>query len=313
MRLVADGRLVWIMRELAERPLRVVDLGDRIGCIPHTTLIEKLDLLTRAGVTRREERGGRASGVVQHLRGVGRALLDLADQALASSLRADPRALQLVFGSPSGAPALRILADDAGATLLSALAGSPQPLASLERSLRPLTRSQLKTRLHALELAGFSRREDDLHVLSDAGRKAGGLLAVAARIEQRHSLPGAVAARPEHMVTLLSVGVPLVPASNDGETVVELVVEAESQCRDDDACRCWAVSHGSQTRIEQAPPEPAQTSAIARGPLRAWCSALIDGRLAALRFVGKAELAHELARGLHLRLFPDGANRHLET
>jgi DNA-binding HxlR family transcriptional regulator len=303
MGLVADGRLVWIMRELDSSPLRVVDLADRIGCIPHTTLVEKLDLLVRSGVIWREERGGRASGVVQHLTEGGHALLDLADRALERSLSAEPGAPQMVFGSPSRPPALRVLADEAGPALLLALAGSPQPVASLERSLRPLTRSQIKTRLRALELARFARCEDNRYVLCDTGREAGALLAVAARLEHRHRLPGAIPARPAHMISLLSVAAPPMPTTNGGDDpAVELVVVGEGGSLGDAARSHWLATPGGWRRAEAAPPTPSPAAA-ARGSLCDWCSALIDGRIAALHLIGDAPLARRLAIQLQRQLF----------
>ncbi len=308
MRLIADGRLVWIMRELADGPLRPVELRDRIGRIPHTTLLEKLDLLVRSGVIVREERGGRAAGVLQHLSGAGTALLDLADSVL-ESLRSDPTAPQLVFGSSSGPPALRVLADDATPDLLLALAGRPQRAANLERSLH-LSRSQLDTRLKALELAKYVSRESDRYFLNDAGRETTAFLVSAARLEEKFSLPGATKTCPRHIAALLTVAVPLVPLPTAGADLFELTVECGPGEGDESEAICLLRSGpGNVLSAELAPTRNGTASARAGGPVKDWCAALIDGQIEALRFGGEPELMTQLISDLHERLFDDGPEK----
>jgi DNA-binding HxlR family transcriptional regulator len=275
--LIADGRLVWIMRELAAAAegLQINHLSERTRTIEPSTLKSKLRLLARAGVVRREPRGARSSGVVQHLEPVGHALLALADGVFGWEIRMNPEALADMVHA--GSPALRVLADHWTARLLVELSDSPRTLAGLERSLLGLTRGQLEWRLEHLVHARLARRRDDLFEVMPAGRKAATFLGCGTYVERRFGLPGAVAPTPADMASVLRITAPLVRFDAPPGWSCDLVIEPEDGEGERPASLRIAVGSGGAVEARSGSPDEARPGAVVLGTRAEWCAALVDG------------------------------------
>jgi DNA-binding HxlR family transcriptional regulator len=287
-----------ILRALGDRPMRLAELGARLGAPPQTTLRDRLDRLTALGALAR--RGAGMPYAVHHqLTAPGAELLELTEVLDRWLHRAPggPRPIATVTAKGS----VRALLDAWQSTALRALAARPLSLTQLDSLIAAYSYPSLERRLAAMRATGLVEARPPKegatpYAVTPWARQAVAPIAAALRFERRHLSALAPPLRPLDLETafLLATPIAALPARLDGSC---LLAARLGEGRDGLHGVRVAVDRGAVVEcLAQLDPRP---PSWAIGPDRAWLDALLHRHTAELRTGGDRELACGLIFGIH--------------
>lgn len=141
-----------ILRALAEGPLRLRELRDRVGGPAETTLRGYLRDLTEIGVVAKVERRTMPYAVSRELTAAGQELLFVLDM-LEAWLAQSPQG-EIALGSDAAKAAIKGLADGWGSAILRALAAQPLSLTEMDERIVDISYPALERRLYTMRIAG---------------------------------------------------------------------------------------------------------------------------------------------------------------
>jgi len=295
-----------IVQELADGPLRIGDLRERVGCPAQTTLRGHLDDLIALGVIAKVEFRTMPYAVSLELTPAGQEMLFVVD-VLGDWLAGAPQG-ELEFGSDAAKAAVKALAVGWGSAILRALAETPRSLTELDEIITDMSYPSLERRLSTMRINGQiepapSRKgQGTPYIPTDWVRHAIAPLSAAGRWERMHL------ARETEPVTWVEVEaaflltLPLVklPKSVEGECVLAVdTKEAENRIAGVHLTveKGAIVSYEAELGAERPP-------TFALGPAEAWLDAVIEGRVNGMRVDGDERLIEQLiVDGLHSTLF----------
>jgi DNA-binding HxlR family transcriptional regulator len=271
LKLLADGRVVALLHEMSDGPLRPVELERRLSGIGHAPLIERLGRLSREPVGLCERFDDDNARAVRY--GLSERGRDLAEIVAEAARREQAPSGENAV--PPGARALRLTAHGCNRAIARALAHAPLGLAELERSLPHIAHASLTRHLHQLcdggAVAVRSASESGRMVYEPTaeGRRLALLVVLAARWEDRWAPDRRRPARSDvhglvHVIAPLARVVPGVAGAcrlhvlaPPGEPAIDLAAGA-----------------GRLSALALAPPAP--LDAHGRATARAWVDALLD-------------------------------------
>jgi DNA-binding HxlR family transcriptional regulator len=197
LKLLAEGRMVAILRGLAEGALRPAELERGLPDGGHSLVMRRLrHLLERELVTYERQPGVPPHGhsapiprrALYSLTDAGRMLLEVPAEAGRWEQRWRPQAER---GASAGVSAIKLLADDHTRKIVLLLTDGPLRTKELDERALDLGRSALRRRLRELVLAGilnrFKRGQVPLYELTAAARDLASVAILAARWERRWS------------------------------------------------------------------------------------------------------------------------------
>lgn len=294
---------LYVLRTLAERPMRLAELRKATGLPAQTTLRGHLASLAESGVLVKRPAERMPYAVENELAPMGRELLDVADRLEAWLARAPEGPISLEGGAARGT--VKALVDGWGSTMIHALASRPQSLTELDSLISGLSYPALERRLANMRMVGLvepqpSRGAGTPYAVTDWGRRGIVPLAAASHCERRYMREATDPLSQGDIEAAFLLTTPLVGLSSGAAGSCQLEV-AESR---DDA----GTPAGVQVRIERGKVvscvsrlEPAPGT-YAVGSAGRWFHALDEGSIDRLRFGGGRQLAEGLVRGLHAAL-----------
>jgi DNA-binding HxlR family transcriptional regulator len=295
--LLADSRTLAILGELAGETLRPGELDLRLPELPHAGLMRRLHRLTLARVVMRERRRESPPRTDYSLTEAGRELVGI--PGLATRWEREWRPLN-GWLRPSGAWALRQIADRRTRAILMALADGPLRPGELRRLLPGVGHSAIMRCLPELALNGIVIRHAPSggkrqvrYELTDHARRLGLPALLAACWEWRWARPAdpTVTGDLDGLVHMLA---PLTrtPGTLEGACRLHFVWEGalpESSVN-------LAVSGGRLAVLAPSPSEP--PVAQGRACPQAWCESLLAGRPVGVAVAGDGELLAAVLEGL---------------
>ncbi len=308
--LIAGPLTVPILRAHRDQPLRLPELGERIGGAAQATLRGQIGNLRGIGALERRVRSGMPYTVENELTKVGRGILDVADYVESWLSRAPQGAIAL--GSEPAKGALRALVDGWGSTMLYALAARPLSLTELSNLIGDLSYPALERRLSAMRatsLVGLwpkGARDAKPYAVTEWTRRAMGPLLAAGRCESLYlAKKGQPLTRTDIEVALV-LAIPLaeVDTSHSGSCVLAVDTgartedPAEGQIAD---VRVEVAKGIVVSCVSQLEPDP---GTWALGAVDSWAEAIVEGRADQIHVGGENPgLANALVVGLHTALF----------
>jgi len=297
-----------ILNELSKGPSsRQLDLRRATGSPAQSTLRTHLNRLVDIGVIVKHRRD-RFPGVLEFiLTDAGTELLAVArmvDQWLGSR-PSEPTNL----GTMPAKAAIKALVESWSTTILRALAAGPLSLTELDRVISTCNYPTLERRLSAMRLAGQvvarpGNGRGTPYAVSDWLRRGVGVIAEAARWEQRH-LPGA--GNPLGRIDIEAIfllALPLVRLPDDLGGSCRLAVELNAGPRRAMAGALVDIENGRLARCNTS--LDGYPDAWITGTTSAWLNALTKANIDSLELGGDGHLTRHILSGLH-RALPGSA------
>jgi DNA-binding HxlR family transcriptional regulator len=213
----------------------------------------------------------------------------------------------LPFGGDGATEAIEALAKSWSSTMLHALAERPRSLADLDRTIQVPGYASTEHCLEAMRLLGQVEThcggdsEGALYSLTDWMREGIGPLAAAARLERRHRPDQSPSVAPVDVDAAFLLAVPLLRLPDEFSGSCRLAIQLAVGGGTQEAGAMVEVEEG---RIVSCVSDlDGDHDSTAKGDLRAWFGAVIDGNPERLRFAGDDDLAHALLAELHEALF----------
>jgi DNA-binding HxlR family transcriptional regulator len=293
-----------VLRELADGPMRLVDLRREAGSPAQTTLRAHLKELDAAGAIEKRRRD-RFPGVLEYeLTTSGKDLLFVVD-AVDRWLEEAPGG-PLDFGSSEGKAAIKSLIEAWSSTMLRALAARPLSLTELDRIIAGLSYPSLERRLGAMRLTGQVEAcagdgKGTPYTPTPWLRHGVAPLAAAAQWERRH-LPddSAPIGRIDVEAAFLLV-LPLLELSSDLTGCCRLGIEMTDGR---DRRLVGAMARLEEGRLASCSVRlDRDSNAWVTGPTSAWLRAVIAADTAGVELGGDQRLARAVLEGLNEVLF----------
>jgi DNA-binding HxlR family transcriptional regulator/Fe2+ or Zn2+ uptake regulation protein len=280
LRLLGAGATGAILMALGQGPLRTKSLTEQVPGYAPRTIYRYAGKLTELEVIEREEEPGVPSKVVHALTDpCGTELYSLVNRVADASLTRLPDGRIDAHAWAS----LGLLADLWEARMVDELSCEAQSPTDLARGTHGLSYHQVNRRAGLFkasgllcEMEGAGRRR--LYALTDKTRRKMGLVAGIARWRHHH-----VVAKDEEgmtateMATVLRVALPLVELPEHAGKCLKLSVRGEAEAAGAEGEEVWAEVE-SDGRLHSCAEPPAEPNGWARGQVKAWVPALLDGK-----------------------------------
>ena len=299
-----------ILRAHAEGPLRMSELVDRAELPPQTTLRAALATLREAGFLGRREVTRMPYGVATELTEAGREAL-FALEVVEGWLGRSPDG-PIPVDSDRAKAAIKALAGGWNSTVILALAIEPASLTELDSRIAEMSYPSLERRLSSLRATHQvepvpSEERRTRYAVTNWTRHSVAPLCVAGRCERlymREESAPITAIEIETSFLLAIQLVPPLPEGTDGSCVLSVLPEAGEHGEGDPRPAGVTIEVENGKIVSCVPEVPDEAPLWALGTPMDWLNAVIDGRLASLRFGGNSpQLAADLVNGLHLALF----------
>jgi len=309
LRLVGNPVHTRVLRAHAERPRQVAKLHDEIGWAAQTTLRASVAELREAGALIRETNGGTVYASKNRITPVGEELLFVAD-VLERWLAQAPTG-PLAPDSEEAKVAVKALAGGWGSSLMRVLAAQPYSLAELDSLIPHVAYPSLERRLAKMRASrqvtpapGPGRGTP--YAVTDWLRRSIAPLCAAGRCEHRHMRDVAppISAIEVEAAFLLALPLAPLPAALHGNCLLAVQTGSREAKTPTDRLSgvIVEVQRGKIVCCAAQVDERPRTWALGRP--ETWLEAVIEGKVADLRFGGaKPRLAVALVHGLHLALF----------
>ena len=265
---------------LGKGPLRTKNLTEQVPGYAPRTIYRYTGKLTELEVIDREEEPGVPSKVVHTLSDpCGMELYSLINRFADASLTRLPDGRIDAHAWAS----LGLLADLWNAGMVEELSCKAQSPTDLARGTHGLSYHQVNRRAGLFkasglvcELEGAGRRR--LYSLTEKTRRKMGLIAGIARWRQNHVVAaGEEGIAPGEMATVLRVSLPLVELPQHAGSCLKLSVLGKEDSGGADGKEIW-VEIGADGKLDSCPSEPAGANGWARGQVKAWTTAILDGK-----------------------------------
>lgn len=294
---------LFVLRALADRPMRLAELRKATGLPAQTTLRSHLANLFEIGVLVKRPAEQMPYAVENELTPMGRELLDVANRLEAWLARAPEGPIPLEGGGAKGA--VKALIDGWGSTIIRALALRPRSLTELDSLIPGLSYPALERRLASMRMAGVvepqpSRGTGTPYAVTEWGRRGIVPLAAASHCERLYMRSDTEPLTQSDIEAAFLLVTPLVglPVATTGSCQLE-VEESHGDVRQPAGVRV-TIERGRVTScISQLAAAPGTYAAGSAGK---WFRALDGGNIDRLRFAGRRRLAEGLVLGLHAAL-----------
>jgi DNA-binding HxlR family transcriptional regulator len=301
--LLARPLVVSILRAHLDGPLRLLDVRERIGGAPQSTLRAQVTNLRGIGALVRHVRNRMPYTVENELSEVGHAIVGVAD-ATETWLNQAPLG-PIVMGSEAAKVAIKTLVSGWDSSMLHALAIQPLSLTQLNGVIVGLSYPALERRLSAMRAA---RQVEALpgqasgrpYAVTDWTRQAVKPLAIAGRCECQHLRKRTTPPSQADIETAFLLAVPLakLPASRSGSCLLAVAG------RDSGPAARGGGRPGVEVVIERGeviscfPAGDRESATRVYGPMDRWFEALAAGCPDSLTVSGDHALVTALIRGL---------------
>ncbi|MGN6816371.1 MAG: winged helix-turn-helix transcriptional regulator [Solirubrobacterales bacterium] len=281
---------------LGEGPLRTKELTERVRGYTPRTVYRYASKLTEVGVIERHEEPGVPSKVIHSLvQPAGQELHDLMEAYAEASLSRLPSGEidAHAWGS------LALLADLWESGMVNELNLQPRSLTELSRGRHDLSYHQISRRANMLAIGGFVQERPNSgrrrsYALTDKARRAMALVVGIGRWRRRHVLSnGNAGLNTDEAAAVLRTALPLVVLPEHGGKSFGIGVADED---------VWARIELDGS-IHNCASEPAEVDGHARGDVKAWVDALLDGPPESLRTEGDEGLIKTCFSRLHAALW----------
>ncbi len=304
--LLGSPRNCLILRSLAERPKRQVELRRETGFPAQSTLRGQLNSLDEAGMISKRLGDPFPTVYEYSLEQPGRELLFVID-TLERWLGACPEE-SFELGSEASKLAIKGLVDGWSSTVLHVLATAPHSLTELDNAIGALNYPSIERRMGAMRLAWQvepcpNPGKVTPYDLTEWTRRAVAPLVASARWERRN-LPAEnapVTALDVEAAFLLTLPLVQLPDSLSGSCRLEVRLP---KTRGRAAGVLIAIEEGRMEARATAASATADCDAWAVGPPATWFDAVIEGEPDGIDTGGDESLSSALLKGLHLALFP---------
>lgn len=291
--LIAAPLTVPILRAHLDGPLRLPDLGGRIGGPAQTGLRGKVGNLRDVDAFERQVRNGMPYTVENRLTDVGRDVLAVAD-LVETWLNRAPQG-PIALSSEPAKEAIRALIGGWNSTMLRALVARPLSLIELNGVIPDISYPALERRLLAMrtarqvEIVPGGERGAKPHGITDWTRRAVGILVAAARCDREHFPEKTDPLTHLDIETAFLLAVPLVDleATRNGSCLLAVDTGAteDGKSKHPIAGVHVEVQNGAiascVSRLERDP----RTWAL--GSVDSWVDAILDEKLDRLRVGGE--------------------------
>jgi DNA-binding HxlR family transcriptional regulator len=292
-----------IIRALAEEPLRLAELRERVGCPAQTTLRGYLCDLAELGIVTGVERREMPYSVTRELTPQGKELLFVAD-VLQAWLSETPQG-EIRLGTEPAKAVIKALTDGWGSTILRALASQPLSLTELDGLIADVSYPSLERRLSIMRITGQieaipSQGNGTPYAITDWARRSIAPLSAAGRWERAHLPAETGPVTWVEVEAAFLMALPLVQLEEGMEG--ECVLAADTR----EAGKRIAGVHVIVERGEVISCEAelkSEPPAFALGTATAWLDAVIEGQMKGLHVSGDRKLVKGLVQGLHGALF----------
>jgi DNA-binding HxlR family transcriptional regulator len=302
--LLAGPLCVPILRAHLEGPLRLPDLGERIGDVSQPTLRGQVDNLRKVGALERQVRGGMPYTVENELTEAGHEILTVAEYAEAWLARA-PQG-PIVLGGEPARSAIRSLIGGWSSAILRALAARPLTLTELDDVIVEISYPSLERRLSAMRSVRQVEAVDSevsrakSYVVTEWTRHAVGPLMAASHCERQHLSAVTEPPTPIDIEAALLLALPLarLPVGCSGSCLLAVDTNLENG----EAGRgvagvqveIWdGVVTSCSSRSEQQP------RTWAHGKPESWLDSIVGGRHDGLHIGEASSLARTVITALH--------------
>lgn len=306
--LLADEHVPRILRVLRDGPLAIGALQRRLPDLAPSSLDQRLERARAAGAVSRHPNSQAGQPALQKITELGLELRGLFDSAHAWVVQGPGAAADEPGRLSLTALILRTLANDTTRAVFHAVDQGADLPAAIEEELRDAGQVKIghivqrQEALRLLEREGRSggNRPRPIHV-TVYGREAVAFVSLAARLEELHAVPGAAPPAPAEAARLLRFAAPLLEPRAREHGALRITIDPHPQRPATPASFLLRIGEDAVVAVESSP--DAEVSADARGPVPAWCEAVVEGDRGQLAVTGNAGLAGRLIAELHARLF----------
>lgn len=306
--LLSAPRNCLILRALAEKPRRQVELRRASGFPAQTTLRGHLKALEDAEAVSKQVREPFPAVLEYRLEDAGVELLFVAG-TLGRWLAEAPQG-PFELGSDAAKGAIKSLIDSWSSTMLHDLATGRRTLTELDNSIAGLNYPSIERRLGAMRISGQiealpAESRGTPYEVTDWVRRGIAPLVAAARWEHRHLRSNAPPVRRLDAETAFLLTVPLLQLPRSASGSCKLTVELPKRGREGRGGLVLEVKGGKVKACATDPlPDEDGCDAWATGKPDAWFGAIIDGELEELCAGGDQALSAKLLAGFRQVLFP---------
>lgn len=294
----------FVLRALADGPMRLSDLRKEVGGPAQTTLRGILGNLIGMGALEKRQSNGKTGVVDNALTPAGLELLFVANIIEAWLARAPDGPIRLE--SETGKTAIKALVGGWGSTMLRALAVRPFSLTELDNLISAFSYPALERRLGAMRLAGFvaavqGNGGGTPYAVTDWLREGMAPLLAAIRCERRHLASEVAPLTRIDVETILLLTVPLAAFAPNTSGVSQLAVFGGEESG-------WR-SAGVQLTVESGQLSGCtsklgtEPESWIRGSAMDWLDTLVDDNSEKLEICGDRALTLDFVDGLHRALF----------
>ncbi|HET9196984.1 MAG TPA: winged helix-turn-helix transcriptional regulator [Solirubrobacterales bacterium] len=306
LRLLGAGASGAILMAVGERPLRTMELTERIAGYSPRTVYRYATRLTDFGLIDRTEEEGVPSKVVHSLSEPrGRELYELV------ATYSDCAMKRLPGGEIGGAEwgALALVAELWESGMIDELNRGPLSLTELARGEHGLSFHQVSRRSTLFARSGFIREvpgsgRHRRYGLTERTRRAMGLIAGIGRWRRRHVVPAGAGLSAGETAGLMRTALPLVVLPEHAGKSFELKI-APAGTGDAAEEPVWAGVAADGSVVSRAAALNAVDGA-AHGNVMAWVDSVLDGPHNGLKVNGDDELIVDCLRHLHASLWRGG-------
>jgi DNA-binding HxlR family transcriptional regulator len=290
-------------------PRRLAELQKEVTWAAQSTIRAALTSLREIGALRKVCVGESPYAVATELTAAGADMARVV-QALEVWLSRHPGGAIRLDGEQAKA-AMKALVGGWSSNLMHALACGKFTLTQLHRQVPEISYPALERRIAWMRAVGQiealeKKRRGQSYMPTEWLRHSVAPLSLAARAECRHLSGGTSSVTKREIEAALLLAVPLAPVPEDWSASCSLVIQAGADCDGDgdDGLATIELRVAGGRVVSASAGRTRQPASWALATVDTWWDAIIDGRLATIRYGGLApQLPANVLAGLHFTLF----------